>query len=125
MLVYVLSIRGQPFCSISDMPLLLWPRTRRTLEWGIPHSEWRARVRGIFCKIDDKHVPLYRVLWIADVPHFCGAEECLVEGKYEVRLEADESVFGTREERDSVIASVEAWHRGGAEGESDDDTEWA
>lgn len=67
-------------------------------------------MRGIFTKIDDKHVPLYRVIWVADVPHFCGSEECEVEGRYEIRLEADESVFGTREERDAVMDALEGWH---------------
>ena len=69
-------------------------------------------MKGVFSKIDDKHVPLYRVLWIADVPHFCGSETCEVEGRYEIRLEADESVFGTREERDGVIQALEDWHSG-------------
>ncbi len=41
---------------------------------------------SVFCRIDDKHVPLYRVLWIADVPHFCGQEDCVREGQYEIRL---------------------------------------
>ena len=45
----------------------------------------------IFAKVDDKHLPLYRVLWVSDVPHFCGSEQCEVEGRYEIRLEADES----------------------------------
>lgn len=66
----------------------------------------------IFSIVDDKNVPLYRVLWIGDVPHFCGAEDCTVEGRYEIRLDADESVFGTREERDSMLEAMEKWHRG-------------
>ena len=66
----------------------------------------------VFAKVDDKHVPLYRVLWISDVPHFCGSEECEVEGRYEIRLESDESLFGTREERDSVLNALESWHGG-------------
>ena len=69
-------------------------------------------VRGIFSKVDDKHIPLYRVLWVADVPHFCGAEECEVEGKYEIRLDADESVFATRVERDDVMDALESWNSG-------------
>lgn len=78
-------------------------------------------MRGIFSKVDDKFIPLYRVLWISEVPHFCGSEECEVEGRYEIRLEADESVFGTREERDDVIQSLEAWHGGG----TGEDPDWA
>lgn len=62
-----------------------------------------------FCVIDDKHVPLFRVLWIADVPHFCGEEDCMKEGQYEVRLEEDESVWGTREERDRILRAMEEW----------------
>jgi hypothetical protein len=65
-----------------------------------------------FCKIDDKHVPLYRVMWIADVPHFCGNDECEYEGRYEIRLEQGESVFGSREERDAMMAALDHWHSG-------------
>ena len=76
-------------------------------------------VRGIFARIDDKHIPLYRIVWISEVPHFCGSEDCEVEGRYEVRLEADESVFGSREERDAAIEALESWHAG-----PPDDAEW-
>ena len=31
---------------------------------------------AIFCVIDDKNVPLYRVMWVAATPHFCGHEDC-------------------------------------------------
>ena len=65
-----------------------------------------------FCKIDDKHVPLYRILWISALPHFCGAEDCEREGQYEVRLEQGESVWATRGERDRAMAAVEAWQAG-------------
>ena len=77
-------------------------------------------MRGIFVKVDDKHVPLYRVIWAADVPHFCGSEDCEVEGRYEIRLEGDESLFGTREERDAVMHAIESWHAG----PEDDEPEW-
>lgn len=70
-------------------------------------------------KIDDKHVPLYRIVWIADLPHFCGVEDCPHEGFYEVRLEADDSLFITQAERDSAIAEMTAWC-----GESPDDENW-
>ena len=60
-------------------------------------------------KIDDKHVPLYRIIWIADLPHFCGADDCPHEGYYEVRLEADESLWTNQVERDKAIAELEAW----------------
>ena len=67
-----------------------------------------------FCLIDDKHIPLYRILWVSDVPHFCGSEDCQCEGAYEIRLEQDESVWGTHEERDSVLAAIDAWQGRGA-----------
>jgi hypothetical protein len=63
-----------------------------------------------FCTIDDKHVPLYRILWISSLPHFCGDAECEREGQYEVRLECGESVWAvSREERDAVLAAMETW----------------
>ena len=64
---------------------------------------------SVFCLVDDKHVPLYRILWVSDLPHFCGAADCEREGEYEIRLEQDESVWGSREERDAVLAAIEAW----------------
>jgi len=62
-----------------------------------------------FCLIDDKYVPLYRILWIAAVPHFCGNEDCQREGDYEVRLEDGESVWADRDQRDAVLKALEAW----------------
>jgi hypothetical protein len=66
-------------------------------------------VNSIFTTLDDKHVPLYRILWISAVPHFCGSEDCTVEGRYEVKLESDESIFGTREERETALQNIELW----------------
>ena len=63
-------------------------------------------------KVDDKHVPLYRIVWVSDVPHFCGEDDCMHEGDYEVRLEMDESVWANREERDRVLSALDAWQRG-------------
>jgi hypothetical protein len=71
----------------------------------------------VMCVIDDKHVPLYRIMWVSDLPHFCGNDDCMCEGRYEVRLEMDESVWASREERDEVLAALEAWAGGGAEHE--------
>ena len=68
-----------------------------------------------FCLIDDKHVPLYRVMWVSEVPHFCGSDQCEVEGQYEVRLEQGESVWASREERDQAVTALQAWQSGGAE----------
>jgi hypothetical protein len=67
---------------------------------------------SIFCTVDDKHIPLYRVLWISNIPHFCGQVDCLVEGRYEIRLEQDESVWANYEERDMMLATMEQWQGG-------------
>jgi hypothetical protein len=75
-------------------------------------------MNSIFCLVDDKHVPLYRVMWVSDVPHFCGHADCMHEGNYEVRLEQDDSVFASREERDNIIAAIDEWQCGA---EPDDD----
>ena len=66
----------------------------------------------MICLIDDQHIPVYRIVWISDVPHFCGDEECLVEGRYEVRLEQGEAVFGNRDERDKALEMVDRWQSG-------------
>ena len=60
--------------------------------------------------IDDKHVPLARIVWISDLPHFCGREDCEVEGRYEIRIEADESMFATRADRDAALTAMESWY---------------
>jgi hypothetical protein len=67
---------------------------------------------SVFCKVDDKHVPLYRVVWVSDVPHFCGEADCLAEGRYEIRLEQDESVWANTEERDGLMTALENWQSG-------------
>ena len=69
-------------------------------------------VAPVFCLVDDKHIPLYRIVWVAAVPHFCGEEDCIREGQYEIRLEADESIWASGDERDHVIQTVEQWQRG-------------
>ena len=74
---------------------------------------------SMFCLIDDKHVPLYRILWISDVPHFCGAEDCQCEGRYEVRLEADDSLWANRTERDDLLEAMESWAGGGPPSDED------
>ena len=73
---------------------------------------------SIFCRVDDKYVPLYRVMWVSEVPHFCGSEECRCEGQYEIRLEHEESVWANQQERDEVISALEAW-RGGVGSDED------
>lgn len=68
----------------------------------------------ITCEFDDKHVPLYNIVWVSETPHFCGEEECTAEGLYEVRLVQGESLFGSRGDRDNVLSALHQW-RGGAE----------
>ena len=69
---------------------------------------------SIFFNIDDKRVPLYRIVWISEVPHFCGDPVCECEGRYEIRLEQGESVWANREQRDDVYQELEKW--GGPDG---------
>ena len=64
---------------------------------------------SIFCNIDDKRVPLYRIIWISEVPHFCGDPVCECEGRYEIRLEQGESVWANRKQRDDVCQELEKW----------------
>lgn len=75
---------------------------------------------SIFCIVDDKHIPLYRVMWVSATPHFCGEEDCVREGFYEVRLEQGESVWAKQSERDNVIQQLEAWQGGEGLPEEDD-----
>ncbi|MBN2578074.1 MAG: hypothetical protein JXB10_03705 [Pirellulales bacterium] len=63
-------------------------------------------------KIDDKHVPAWRIAWISDLPHFCGSADCTREGQYEVRLDNGESVWGNQEERNAALESLETWQEG-------------
>jgi hypothetical protein len=60
-------------------------------------------------KVDDKHVPLYRIVWVSDVPHFCGEDDCMHEGDYEIRLDVDDSIWTNREERDVVVEALNRW----------------
>ena len=76
---------------------------------------------SIFCLIDDKHVPLFRVMWVSNVPHFCGEEDCQCEGLYEIRLEQGESVWANAKERDQMLVALEAWHDGIDQGGIDHD----
>ncbi len=64
---------------------------------------------AMFCLVDDKYIPLYRILWVSALPHFCGSEECQREGQYEIRIEDGESVWADREERDAALKALEAW----------------
>ena len=63
----------------------------------------------LFCHIDDKQVPLYRIVWISDLPHFCGDGACQREGQYETRLEQNESVWASLAEHDEAVEALHAW----------------
>ena len=76
---------------------------------------------SVFCTIDDKHVPLYRVMWVAATPHFCGAEDCEREGYYEVRLEQGEAVWANQVERDQLLEALEEWAGGVGPPEEEDE----
>jgi len=60
-------------------------------------------------KIGDKHVPLYRIVWISDVPHFCGEDDCLHEGDYEIRLDVDDSIWTNSAGRDQAVRAMQQW----------------
>ncbi len=66
-------------------------------------------MNSVFTTVDDKSVLLHRILWISEVPHFCGDDECTREGQYEIRLEFDESVWANREERDKTVVALESF----------------
>ncbi len=70
-----------------------------------------------FCNVDDKLIPLHRILWISTLPHFCGAAECEREGQYEIRLEQGETVWATKPQRDAAQAALEEWLAGKQEPE--------
>lgn len=78
---------------------------------------------SILCRVDDKLIPLYRVMWVAATPHFCGEEDCMREGFYEIRLEQGESVWANDDERDEMRHQLEKWQGGlgTVEGEDGDD----
>lgn len=67
---------------------------------------------SVLCRIDDKHVPLYRVMWVAATPHFCGEEDCQREGSYEVQLEQDDVVWAKPDEQVELLKRLEAWQGG-------------
>jgi hypothetical protein len=55
------------------------------------------------------------------LPHFCGEEECEAEGRYEVRLEQNESLFANLQERDNLLRVLNQWNGGMDEGPLEDD----
>lgn len=80
----------------------------------------RVLVMSVFVTIDDKHVPLYRIMWVSALPHFCGSADCQREGEYEIRLEHGEALWASRQQRDQVLADLEQWAQ---QGRTDDDYE--
>ena len=78
---------------------------------------------SVFCVIDDKHVPVFRIMWIAVTPHFCGEEDCVREGYYEVRLEQGESVWANAKERNHVLEQIESWQGIDPAGEEEEEEE--
>ncbi len=74
--------------------------------------------------VDDKHVPLYRIVWVADLPHFCGEPDCTREGQYEIRLDVDDSVWTGLHGRDAVLAKLNAWCGDPESDAPDDDRGW-
>jgi hypothetical protein len=85
---------------------------------------------SVFCRIDDKHIPLYRVVWVSATPHYCGEEDCVREGSYEIRLEQGEVVWANMQERDEMLKRLEDWHGGmdvpddGEPDDADDEENW-
>ena len=79
---------------------------------------------SIMCRIDDKMIPLYRVMWVAATPHFCGEEDCQREGFYEIRLEQGESVWANTEERDTMQQHLEQWQGGLGPVDEAGESEW-
>ena len=74
----------------------------------------------VFCKVDDKHVPLCRIIWVSDLPHFCGAAECQREGLYEIRLEQGEIVGPTSQTTTRRSRRLEAWLNGSRSAEDEE-----
>ena len=79
---------------------------------------------SILVRVDDKYIPLYRVMWVASTPHFCGEEDCIREGSYEIRLEQGESVWANSTERDKMIKRLEEWQGGLGPADSADEEKW-
>lgn len=79
---------------------------------------------SILCRVDDKMIPLYRVMWVAATPHYCGEEDCVREGFYEIRLEQGESVWANLRERDEVQQRLEQWQGGLGPADEADESEW-
>jgi hypothetical protein len=75
----------------------------------------------VFCTVDDKHVPLSRIIWVSDLPHYCGDTECQREGQYEIRLEHGETVWANQPDRDAALEALQTWLAGSCDCDCDDD----
>ena len=71
-------------------------------------------------KLDDKHVPVFRIVWISDVPHFCGEDDCQHEGDYEIRLDVDDSIWANVQGREDALEALEKW----CDPKNDERSEW-
>lgn len=58
-------------------------------------------------RYDDKLIPIFRLLWLSELPHVCEEDNCPVRGLYELRLGNGESLFSTRADRDRFIEQTE------------------
>ncbi|MEM9643474.1 MAG: hypothetical protein AAF989_00660 [Planctomycetota bacterium] len=73
-------------------------------------------------EVDDKFVPLYRIVWVSSVPHFCGEEDCTREGFYEICIEAGDPIWTNASGRDRTVAALKAW---AGDPRSEGGTDWA
>jgi len=71
--------------------------------------DFGVSIVSIFCRVDDKQIPLYRVIWISATPHFCGEPDCQCEGLHEVALEGGETVWAKSAETDLLMEMIEQW----------------
>src|SRR5205085_11972436 len=78
----------------------------------ISHSRRNAGVlkKSICCRIEDNDIALYRVMGVSATTHYCGEEDCVREGSYEIRLEQGESVWARIIDRDEMLQRLESWH---------------
>jgi hypothetical protein len=75
-------------------------------------------------RVDDNHITRYRKVWISDVPHFCGEDDCMHEGDYEIRLDVDDSIWTNGDQRDVVIESLTRWCSDPRPGNEGEGPEW-
>ena len=106
--------------TIAQLKILQLPRALLVADSGNGVAAALSVTEYIFINVDDKHIPLYRIMWVAATPHFCGNEDCQREGQYEIRLEQGDSVWANLRERDDLLQAIETW-QGGVMEEDDDE----